>query len=299
LPGASCVIGRRFADNDPGVNLAYVITAHKNPQQMLRLLGAIYRPGNTHVLHVDSRAPHEMHAAARQFAQTHPNCSVIRSESVIWGSWRLAHAQMRGMTEALRVAGDWSYCINLTAADYPLKTHEQIVAAIGAGPRDANYLEVLEFNRASDPARKRLEYYWIPWKGRMQKLFRRRPPKFSVYWGSNYFALTRAACEHLATSDLSRQMQRYFRFALCADEMIFQNALMHGPAPLRESIVSKTFRTLPWNGGSHPKIYTLADLDTLLASDAWYARKFDPAVDARVLDALDEHLARHARAAVA
>jgi hypothetical protein len=288
-----------FADNPFYVNLAYVITAHKNPQQMLRLLGAIHRPGNTYVLHVDSRAPQEMHDAARRFAQGHSNCSVLRGESIIWGSWRLAHAQVRGMAEALRVAGDWSYCINLTAADYPLKTHEQIVAALEAGPREANYVEVLEFAKANENARKRLEHYWIPWKGRMQKLFRRRAPRFTVYWGSNYFALTRAACEHLATSDLSRQMQRYFRFALCADEMIFQNALMHGPATLRDSIVNKTFRKLTWNGGSHPKTYTVADLDALLASDAWFARKFDPAVDARVLDALDEHLARHARAAVA
>ena len=60
------------------------------------------------------------------------------------------------------------------------------------------------------------------------------------------------------------------RFALCADEMIFQNALMHGPAALRDSVVNKTFRKLTWNGGSHPKVYTSADLDMLLASDAWH-----------------------------
>jgi hypothetical protein len=284
----------KFADNPLALNLAYVITAHKNPPQLRRLLHAVYRAGNTHVLHVDSRAPADVHAAAQQFAQTHPNCAVIRSERIIWGSWRLARAQIRGMTEALRVAGDWSYCINLTAQDYPLKTHDEIVRAIEAGPRDANYLEVLDFDRASEGPRKRLDYYWIPWRGMMKKIFRRRPPRFKVYWGSNYFALTRAACEHLATSDVSRRMQRYFRFALCADEMIFQNAMMHGPASLRESVVGKTFRKMTWNGGSHPKVYTSADLDALLSSDAWYGRKFDEAVDAKVLDVLDERLRQQA-----
>lgn len=278
------------------MNLAYVITAHKNPRQLLRLLNAIQRPGNTYVLHIDAAAPAAMHAAAREFAATHAKCFVIPSERIIWGSWRLAHAQIRGVAEALRRSPDWTYCINLTAQDYPLKTHGEIVQALAAGPAGANYLEVLDFASAGAKPRKRLEFYWMPWRGKMTKVFRRRPPKFDVYWGSNYFALTRAACEHLAASDVARIMQRTFRFALCADELIFQNAIMHGPVALRESVINKTYRKLTWAGGSHPKTYTSADLDDLLVSDAWFARKFDESVDATVLDVLDEHLRQRARA---
>lgn len=276
------------------MNLAYVITAHKNPRQLLRLLNAIRHPGDTYVLHVDAAAPHEVHAAAREFAAAHADCRVIPSERIIWGSWRLAHAQSRGVAEALRVSRDWDYCINLTAQDYPLKTHAEVTAALAGGPAGANYLEVLDFAKAGPNPRKRLEFYWAPWRGKMTKLLRRRPPNFPVYWGSNYFALTRAACEHLATSAVARRMRRTFRFTLCADELIFQNAIMHGPAALRDSVVNKTYRKLTWAGGSHPKTYTSADLDELLASDAWFARKFDDSVDARVLDALDEHLKQRA-----
>ena len=272
------------------MNLAYVITAHRSPGQMLRLLAAIYRPGNVYVLHVDAKAEAAVHRAAREFADAHANASMIRSESIIWGSWRLAHAQIRGMKEALRLSADWAYCLNLTAQDYPLKTQEQVTAQLGAGPAGANYLEVLDFAAASENPRKRLEYYWVPWRGKMRKLLRRRAPRFKVYWGSNYFALTRAACEHLVSSDVSRRMLRYFRFALCADELIFQNTIMHGPAGLRDSIVSKTFRKLTWEGSSHPKTFTIREIDELLSSDAWFARKFDEAVDSEVLDRLDQHL---------
>jgi hypothetical protein len=273
------------------VNLAYVITAHTSPEQMLRLLRAIYTPANTYVLHVDSKAAPSVHAAAKKYADAHANVSTIRSESIIWGSWRLARAQIRAMKEALRLSDDWSYCLNLTAQDYPLKTHDHIARQLEIGPPGANYLEVLDFAAASDNPRKRLEYYWVPWRGKMKKLVRRRPPKFNVYWGSNYFTLTRSACEHMVSSDISRRMQRYFRFALCADELIFQNAIMHGPAALRDSVVGKTFRKLTWAGGSHPMTYTSADFDELVASDAWFARKFDPAVDATILDRLDDLLA--------
>jgi hypothetical protein len=174
----------------------------------------------------------------------------------------------------------------------------EIARQLAAGPRGANYLEVLEFDKAGPNPRKRLESYWIPWRGRMVKLFRRRPPKFKVYWGSNYFALTRGACEHLVNSDVSRRMQKTFRFTRCADEMIFQNALMHGPAELRDSIDNKPFRKLTWDGGWHPRTYTIAAQEELLASSAWFARKFDEATDARILDALDDHLASQAAAAV-
>jgi len=276
------------------VNLAYVITAHKSPAQMLRLLRAIYAPGNTYVLHVDSKADAAVHAAAKEYADAHANVSTIRAEAIIWGSWRLARAQIRGMKEALRLSDTWNYCLNLTAQDYPLKTQDQIARELESGPAGANYLEVLDFAAASANPRKRLEYYWLPWRGKMKKLIRRRPPKFKVYWGSNYFTLTRAACEHMVSSDVARRMQRYFRFALCADELIFQNALMHGPTALRDSVKSKTFRKLTWDGGSHPRTYTASDFDELVNSDAWFARKFDESVDSSILDRLDDHLARHA-----
>jgi hypothetical protein len=42
-------------------------------------------------------------------------------------------------------------------------------------------------------------------------------------------------------------------------------------------------------GAPHPDTLTSGDYDTLLASGADFARKFDAAVDSRVLDLLDEH----------
>jgi hypothetical protein len=215
---------------------------------------------------------------------------VIPGESITWGSWRLAHAQIRGVAEALRISNTWDYCINLTGQDYPLKTQAQIAERLAAGPAGANYLEVLDFAKAGANPRKRLERYWIPWRGKMVKTpLPRGPLKFHpVYWGSNYFALTRGGCEQLARSDLSKRMQRTFRFALCADELIFQNILMHGP--LRETVVNQTFRKLTWAGGSHPKTYTLADREELLRSDAFFARKFDTQVDASVMDVIDASL---------
>src|SRR5439155_16228118 len=133
------------------VRLAYVITAHKNAQQLARLLRAIYAPGNTYVLHVDAKATADVHATARDFAARHPAATIIPGDDIIWGSWRLARAQIRGMAEALRLA-EWDYCLNLSGQDYPLKTQQQITADLAAGPTSANYIEVIDFERASTNA---------------------------------------------------------------------------------------------------------------------------------------------------
>lgn len=276
----------------PDVKLAYIVIAHKNPRQLLRLLRAIQSPlTSAIVIHVDRKSEPAMHEAAAQWAADNSNSRVIPAQNVIWGNWRVAHAQMRCLAEALSFSKDWDYCLSLSGQDYPLKTQRQITSQLAAGPSGANYIEVLDFDKASPKARRRMEYYWFPWRGQMTRILRRRRwPRFKLYWGSNHINLTRAGCAHLAHSDLARRMERTFRFTTCSDEMIFQNALMHGPADLRDSIVSNCRRKLTWSGGSHPKTYTIDDLKDLLASDAWFARKFDETIDSRILDALDKHL---------
>jgi hypothetical protein len=217
---------------------------------------------------------------------------VIPPRRIIWGSWRVAQVQILCMKRAMELSRGWRYCINLSGQDYPLRTQVELAEILENGPRDRSFLEVLKFAEASENPKKRLEYWWVPWRGRMRKLWRRKWPGFEVFWGSNQWVLTREACEFVAQSALSRRMQRCFRFTLCADELIFQNILMH--SPLREKIVPEPMRKVVWEGGSHPKIMSMADRDELLAGDAWFARKFDAEVDSAIMDALDEELQKRA-----
>lgn len=44
---------------------------------------------------------------------------------------------------------------------------------------------------------------------------------------------------------------------------------------------------------SHPEVLTLKDIDVILASDAFFARKFDMHLDAGVLDCIDNECLLH------
>jgi hypothetical protein len=77
-----------------------------------------------------------------------------------------------------------------------------------------------------------------------------------------------------------------FRRASSPDESFFQTVLVN--SPLRDRLVNDDLRYVDWSeGGASPRVLTSYDLDRMLASHALFARKFDPAVDAEVLDVLD------------
>jgi hypothetical protein len=270
------------------MKIAYVITAHKDASQLRRLLNSIYWPGNTYVIHIDSKAPPEVHEIAKEFASTHALSAVIPSDKIIWGSWRLARVQILGLERALTLSNDWGYVLNLTGQDYPLKAQPELAAILEQGDTTKSYMEVLPFKNASADPKKRLEHWWLPWRGKMHKFWRRTWPSFEVYWGSNQWAFTRQAAEFVARSEVSKHMQRTFRFSLCADELIFQNIMMHGP--MRDTIIAEPMRKIIWNGGWHPKVFTLADREELLGAKEWFGRKFDQAVDSQIMDLIDKEL---------
>jgi hypothetical protein len=274
------------------LNLAYVVTAHKNARQLARLLAAIYDPSNTYVLHVDRKSPLDVHQAARTFATSAGRARVLRPRSIIWGSSALAKTQFEGIAAALELSQDWQYLLNLTGQDYPLRPQSFIRQWLSDQPPGRNYMEVLRFADASPPVQKRMQFYWINWRGQMKKLMQRTPRADpEIFWGSNYFILTREACEYLVRDPAPRKLARHFRWALCSDELFFQTALMH--SRFRDTIVRDHKRKIVWAGGWHPKTFTIADKDELLASDAFFARKFDEQLDATIFDAIDQSLLSH------
>jgi hypothetical protein len=272
------------------VKLAYVITAHKNAGQLRRLLAAIDSAHHTYVLHVDRRAPAPVHAAAYDFASRHPRAAVMAPRNIGWGAWSLCRIQIDLMASALNVSDDWQYLINLSGQDFPLRTQEEIAAALAAGPAGANRLQVLDFAATNGTIRKRLDHYWIEWHSRSRRLWRRQlPADARIYWGSNWVIHSRQACAYV-TGPEARHWQRFFRFSMIPDEFFFQTALMN--SPLAGTIIADNARHIIWNGGPNPRILTDADRNSLLASPAWFARKFDETTHPAILDEMERALAR-------
>ena len=82
-------------------------------------------------------------------------------------------------------------------------------------------------------------------------------------------------------------VRRFFRMTWGADELVFQTILLN--SPLKSKLVNDHLRYIKFKKkASSPEILTIADKDTLINSDKFYARKFDAGVDDKILDLLDE-----------
>lgn len=281
------------------VKIAYLVLAHRNGPQLRRLLSAIDQSDQTYVVHVDRRADGSVHEAARAFANGRGTVHVLPSRKVIWAGPSLLDAQLAGIEAALRADADWDYLINLSGQCYPLVSHEALMRGLDAGGPGRNYMEMLDYARCSPPIRPRTQRWHMEIGDsvvRVPLLRRRSATGFRVFWGSNFMTLSRAYCEHLFSDDASvERCRRYFRFVRMPEEFFFQTSLAN--SRFSATLVNDNKRKIIWDGGPHPRTLTLSDLPVLLTSGAWFARKFDDAVDPDVLDAIDRHrLAAHAAA---
>ena len=214
--------------------------------------------------------------------------------------------ELRAIRRLLERADDWSHYINVSGQDFPLRSAAAMESELAEYP-DRNYLEYFEphdmpwtwenpafrvgsreFSRPSS----RVDRYYVEWPRRRRAirplpLVRRTfPAGFTWYGGSQWKVLSRDACRYLTEQGEVERLRRFYRHTFIPDESFFQTALLN--SPLRGTIVNDSRRLVEWN----PGVVTLTEQhrDILLASDAWFARKFDEGVDGRILDLLERRL---------
>lgn len=296
--------------------LAFHILAHKDPTQVERLVRAILRPENTLILHIDRRAPRSLHTLGQRLASTHPNVLLQRPRVVLWGGSEVARLPVEAISLALRSKQAWTHFINLSGQCFPLKPIEEI-ASVLATRADISYLTWFD-PRASRLWRNAEErvactYYWWTWVhwimtrpglGRQMRRrlkwgertipMRRHPPRnfadgFRYYGGSNWAMLARPAGEHLVSDPACQRLLLWCRHACNSDEIFLATALRGGTWD--GACQNENFREMDFpKGAINPRVFTMADLPRLLASPAFFARKFDIAADAAILDALESRL---------
>jgi hypothetical protein len=106
--------------------IAYCILAHKNPEQMRRLLRAVWHPENLYVLHYDKRSARAEHAVVARLPEEFPNVRILPCRAVFWGRFSQVAVQIKALKLAVQSAAAWTHFINLTGQDFPLKPQSEI-----------------------------------------------------------------------------------------------------------------------------------------------------------------------------
>lgn len=285
------------------MRIAHLITVHKNPAQVERLLHTLAHEDADFYLHVDKNVDARPFAYLAQL----PRVQLTRTRvAVRWASYRFTEALLKCTREILNSGRHYDFINLLSGQDYPLKPVEEIHQFLA---RHVSF-SFMSFEREGSlwwsHARSRVEQYhstYFQFKGqyRLQNLInkllpkRRFPLPYTLYGGpdGSWWTLSHACATYLVEfMDGHPELQRFCRFTWGSDEFLPATVLLN--SPLRDRIINNNYRYIDWSdGGAHPKLLNIGDAPRLARSGQFFARKFDATVDADILDELDQRR-RHA-----
>lgn len=117
-------------------------------------------------------------------------------------------------------------------------------------------------------------------------IFRRKAPDdMKFYFGSSWICLS-GETERWMESYLEAHPEyiRFYKNANCPDESFFQTLVMKSPF---EDKREDYLHYVDWSeGANRPRTLTTADYEKLMASEKLMARKFDLAVDKKIIERL-------------
>ncbi|XP_066387079.1 beta-glucuronosyltransferase GlcAT14A-like [Miscanthus floridulus] len=293
------------------VRFAYLISASTgDASRAARLLAALYHPANTYLVHLDREAPAEEH---RRLAELVSGRGVYARAGNVWIVGRPNLVTYRGPTMLtttlhavavlLRLRRRWDWFINLSAADYPLVTQDDLMEAFAGLPRDLNFIQHTSHLgwKIKKRARPVILDTALYEDGRAELIrpvnittnLRRLPTAFKLYTGSAWTMLSRSFAEYVTMGwdNLPRTLLLYHANIISSPEFYFQTVACNSRR-FRNATVNHDLHYIRWDTPpkQHPLYLTARDYRRMLLSGAAFARKFregDP-----VLDRIDRDILR-------
>ncbi|OAY44464.1 beta-glucuronosyltransferase GlcAT14A [Manihot esculenta] len=286
------------------VNFAYLISASRgDSKKLMRVIRALYHPGNYYLIHVDADAPEVEHRAIREFVSSDPVFNLVgnvwivgKSNLVTYRGPTMLATTLHAMAILLRTC-KWDWFINLSASDYPLVTQDDLIDAFSALPRDLNFIQHSshlgwKLNKRAkpiiiDPGLYKLNKSEIWWVIKQRSL----PTAFKLYTGSAWTILSRSFAEYciLGWDNLPRTLLLYYTNFVSSPEGYFQTLICNSE-DYRNTTANHDLHYITWDTPpkQHPRNLGLKDYRRMILSSRPFARKFkknDP-----VLDKIDRDL---------
>jgi len=283
-------------------NIVYCILAHKEPEQICRLINRLQTPNDRIHVHFDTSIGKERFADWERLIERNckdGNFKVVSEFQCKWGSFGIIDAMLSAMKRYEKV--DYDYFINLSGECYPLRAPKIIKKELD--DRKCAFIEVFKMPLLGwrpDGGMERLQKRWYILKTMkyphaefysIPRLRKELPNKLTPYGGSAWFCLPKAVVSYIISFlEKNSSLRNYFRRVLIPDEIMFQTILMN--SPFKSSTDNDNKRYIDWNGGGsrHPRILRITDFEKMKNSGKLFARKFDYNVDREILDRIDKEI---------
>jgi hypothetical protein len=280
------------------MKIAYLILAHDNAQHLQRLISALSTESSHFFIHIDQKADRTPFLNI-QGDNVH---FTEQRACVYWGDFSQVEAMLILLRAACAQQGGFDRHVLLSGVDYPLRSAQAIEHFFEAAP-DQEFMNLVAMpSKAAGKSLSRLSTYQLrpgdPLLARAtrkalmiagllprQRDYEAQLGALAPYAGSTWWALSRAACDHiLAFAEREIQVVDFFKNTQCPDESFFHTIL--GNSPFRSRIARNLTYTDWSDGGASPAGMTQQHLtlfqatssfpatDTYGAGPMLFARKF-------------------------
>jgi hypothetical protein len=277
------------------MKIAHLILTHKNPQQLQRLLNALEHPSFDFYIHVDKKTDLQQFLHLEQRDRVY---FVQQRVKIYWAGYGTIQATINGLKQLL--PKNYDYVNVISGQDFPLKTAEEIYNHLSRN-KGTEYMTCEIVGGEWPEAKVRMTHYhlinWrIPGKHRLEvwanKFLPRRnfPFPFTIVGRANWFTITSGAAQYILDFlERHPKIVRFFKYSWGADEIIFSTILYN--SPFRDKI-QPNLVYVDWRGqtNGHPKLLGVDDVDEMINSGKFFARKLDMEKDEAVFTALEEKM---------
>ena len=269
--------------------IAILVYAHKNKEQVQRLINALKNENVDIYVHADKKF----------LVDKFENATMIKNRyDVRWGDPSIINSIISSLKE-IRKNKIYDYYILLSGQDYPIISMDKVVKFLN----DNKGKEFIEFKKVGTGKNEwnvnnRYTYYHFYNNDFLDKVSRHIYNKRSFisnwipYGGALWWTLTDSAIKYIIETYENLKLYNKIKGTLCMDEIIFQSILCN--SKFKDKIVNKAYRYIDWSdhiaGKNNGNQNTLGvkDYDKIVSSGDFFARKFDINTDAKILDMLDE-----------
>ena len=279
------------------MRLSHLILAHINPSQLKRLISAISNVNADIYIHVDKKANLNEFISLSSI----PNVFFIKQRcKITWGAFSMVEATLSSMQQILDTNIPYSHINLLSGQDYPLKNSQYITDFFIAnqGVSYMKYLCLTEQWKEALPRLKKYDFsnYNFPFKYRLEffvnKIFpnKKIPAQLRPYGLSQWLSITPLHAKYVIEYlKINKKVKKFFFFTWGADEIIFQTILLNSLH--RDEIVNNYLRFIKFKMGAYrPDVLNIKDVEQILKSNKFYARKFDEHLNVEVLDYIDKFI---------
>lgn len=283
------------------MRVANIIIAHKNPDQLMDLINQFPSDYYHNWLHIDARS----NINEFKHLLNLKNVTLLPRRKVVWAGFSF----IRVTVEALRIISKekekFSYYNLMSGMDFPIRSTHDFHKFLNT-TRGTNKREFFHIAPSSEkwPIEHRYEKYHLnDWtiKGRhtVEKLINlfvsKREyfnGKLTPYGFSAWFTASDEFIKYaLKYFDDHPDYLEFLKTVWCPDELVF-NSLIMG-SPFKDNIADGNLRYIDWaEGGANPKILRMEDLDLILNSDCFLARKFDNLIDPQIIKSLTQIISK-------